>query len=194
MRPRLDRRRRRGVSGIIAGLIVFVILFTVGTGYFLWVNTNNQMYIQALANRNNDIQAQQGESLSLTAFVATTDGGYLMFTPTDTGSEPVAIASVLVTDTTGVPVTGGQAYALDLVLNSGEQGAAQQTNVVYCPSSGCMDEPLVIKAVTQRGSVFSVTYYPPAITTASFRPHLPQGSPRSTRRPSRGSRATREGQ
>jgi len=48
---------RKAVAGILAALILFVMLFTVGTGYFLFVNQGNLLYTKALSARSNSIQS-----------------------------------------------------------------------------------------------------------------------------------------
>jgi len=35
---------RKAIAGIMAAIILFAMLFTVGTTYFLYVNLNNQLY------------------------------------------------------------------------------------------------------------------------------------------------------
>src|SRR5690349_2989005 len=88
-----NRMARRGISGIVGALILFVMLFTVGTTYFLWVNQNNSNYEQAVAARNNANIALAGENVSL---VATEPGGHLWFSAQNGGVLPTNLTSLFV--------------------------------------------------------------------------------------------------
>jgi hypothetical protein len=59
-------RKRRAISGILAAVIMFSMLFTVGTGFFLFANTQNNFYDQQLSARNAAQQNQLSESVTLT--------------------------------------------------------------------------------------------------------------------------------
>jgi flagellin-like protein len=66
-------KRKRAVSGILAAVILFAMLFTVGTGFFLFANTQNNFYDQALSARNTAQKNQLSESLALNT-IPLTDG------------------------------------------------------------------------------------------------------------------------
>src|SRR5437870_7846222 len=85
--------QRPALSAIVSALILFVMLFTVGTGFFLWANTNNLAYTQALANRVNSNQDQQSESIILSANL-TVGSQDLAFRANNTGATPVNLVSV----------------------------------------------------------------------------------------------------
>ncbi|TLY10115.1 MAG: hypothetical protein E6K84_09205 [Thaumarchaeota archaeon] len=44
-----SRTKRRAVSGVLSGLMLVSMLFTVGTGYFMLVINGESQYSQALA-------------------------------------------------------------------------------------------------------------------------------------------------
>jgi len=48
-----NRRSRRGVAGILATVIMFAILFTVGTTYFIFAQAQNSSYVQSLIAATN---------------------------------------------------------------------------------------------------------------------------------------------
>ena len=159
-----NRRGRAGISGVVGALILFVMLFTVGTTYFLWVNQNNAVYDQALASRNNANLALESESLSL---VATAPLGTLSLAAQNTGALPVNMTNVFVVDSSGNVVCQKvlkqvttpcppvpQTAPIGVVINP---GASQPTSV----STGQAISPgatYTIKVLTQRGNVFSAAY------------------------------------
>jgi hypothetical protein len=109
-------RRRRGVSGIIAGLFVFVMLFTVGTGYFINQATLQHEYDvvngggcvppqsqNCYLGVQQQVQAAQSEQLTISTFVVPTG-------PTCTGSQCL---SATVANTGGVSVVITGVYVID---------------------------------------------------------------------------------
>ena len=63
-------RPRKGVAGIIAAVLLFSMLFTVGTGYFLFVNNANTFYVKQLSDRTSAMQAQLNEILQVSSAAA----------------------------------------------------------------------------------------------------------------------------
>ncbi len=63
---KFGEKRRRAISGIVAALIMFAMLFSVGTGFFIFVNSSNNLYNNALGARNNAQQNRLSESLQIT--------------------------------------------------------------------------------------------------------------------------------
>jgi hypothetical protein len=159
-----NNRGRAGISGVVGALILFVMLFTVGTTYFLWVNQNNAVYDQALASRNNANLALESESLSL---VATAPGGTLSFAAQNTGALPVNMTNVFVVDSSGNVVCQKvlkqvttpcppvpQTAPIGVVINPGaSQPTSANTGQAISPGS-----TYTIKVLTQRGNVFSAAY------------------------------------
>jgi hypothetical protein len=176
--------KRKAISGIIAGLILFVMLFTVGTGYFLWVSTNNGLYSQAQAGRDQAVQNQQGESILLTASL---NSGMLYFTALNEGGQAVNLTAYFVNSgnqvvcqniikvgfttcpTSGVPPR----IPVGAVLNPGASPYTQSTG--YNCASCTISNPATIEVLTARGNVFTVAYPLPnsaACAGGSFAPSI----------------------
>src|ERR1700752_4877600 len=63
---RAARRTRSGVAGILAAIIMFAILFTVGTSYFIFVNATDNQYVKSLNSAASTLQASKAESMVVT--------------------------------------------------------------------------------------------------------------------------------
>jgi hypothetical protein len=61
-------RRRRGVSGILAGIILFAMLFTVGMGFFTYQNNLNNQYNHANFLAQQSLQGKVSEATSILAY------------------------------------------------------------------------------------------------------------------------------
>lgn len=134
------------------------MLFTVGAGYFLFVNQNAQIYDSALAARANSIQDRINEYLTVSAF---SSGGDLSLSVTNTGGLTANITTILVIapggtlslfDKTRLTTSPG----LPIVLNPGQPANGVKTGV------GVSSGTYTVKFITQRGSVFTAVY-PPAL-------------------------------
>src|SRR6267378_748076 len=66
---RAARRTRRGTAGIIATVVMFAILFTVGTSYFIFVNSTNNQYVKSLGAASSNLQNAKAESLVITTLL-----------------------------------------------------------------------------------------------------------------------------
>src|SRR5580700_6484995 len=95
---KMARRGRRGVASIVATVIMFAILFTVGTSYFIFVNSENSAYVQSLLGATNKAQGSLGEGLSVTTLLET--DGDVGFYANDTSSATVNMTAVLVISAT----------------------------------------------------------------------------------------------
>jgi hypothetical protein len=167
---RLTFGKRRAVSGIIAGLILFVMLFTVGTGYFLWVNVNNGSYSQALAGRGNAIQEQQLENLLVFTGQGGSGGNDIVFYVTNSGGVSVNVTNLFVTFPAGVAPSCGSPvgrvceYGVGAGIPNTSPGLWQA--VSQGGNSLTIDTRIpivsgmiyVLKVLTQRGNTFSQTY------------------------------------
>lgn len=153
-------QRRGGIAGIIAALILFVILFTVGTGYFLWISNNNSTLSQAQASRVDAVQQQGLEELQVVAGYCgySPCNGDLTFTVQNTGDVAVTLQSDFVN------IAGGTCTnpldPVDLSLNPGAFSTPIDTGCAYTGTTA------VIKVLTQRGDVFSATYSGSEISTS----------------------------
>ncbi len=160
------QRKRRAVAGLVAALILFVMLFTVGTGYFLWVNTNNGLYSQALAARAAAVQNQVLENLQIITERGGAGGNDILFTVTNQGGLAAIIMSVFVSDNAGTlycTVAGSPCTLVTItpVLPFGvSQGITTSTidSGVSIPAGFTGTPPFTVKIVTQRGNSFTQQY------------------------------------
>ena len=149
---------------------MFTMLFTVGAGYFLYVNQANTVYTKALLARAGGISSQAEEALSLATGL--TPGGHISVYANNTGGIGVNITSLYLLgpsgatlECMGVGLPGGCANGAPFPLWVNVGGGSGVIDTGYAPVSGDM---YTIKVVTQRGSVFSATY-PAAATSLAAR-------------------------
>jgi hypothetical protein len=155
-------RKRHAVAGILAALILFTMLFTVGTGYFVFVNQNNLRYTQALSTRATALQSQLNENLALAG--AASGVNHLLVTAVNSGGQATTIIGLFI-----VNPSGGTQYLtttmttppLPIALNAGTSSASIDTGITIVSGT------YTIKAVTQRGATFTATYPPTAISLAA---------------------------
>ncbi|MDG6902095.1 MAG: hypothetical protein JRM80_09060 [Nitrososphaerota archaeon] len=167
-------RRKRAISGIIGAVILFTMLFTIGTEYFIFVNNTNNLETQSLVNRGNAIATKIEENIGVTASLS--PKGYLQFYYNDTGGQAVNITSIMVLSSSGAILDcygvslpssqscGNTTPALPQVANPGA-GAPRSGYIVtgYSYSTGSV----IIKLLASDGSVFTSTYPPNSVSLAS---------------------------
>ena len=174
-----DHRQRRAVSGILAAVILFAMLFVAGMGYLVYINQASQAVVQANAARQGAELISGKESLTTTV---TLSGGappnYLVVSASNTGGTSSVISYIYVTDLSGklvsnfmgpAPQAGTNATALWPISLS----AGQSTGLLKgCVSgkTGCNIEltgytysgsPVMVEVVTKSGNTFGAQY-PPA--------------------------------
>lgn len=153
--------QKRATAGIIAAVILFTMLFTVGSGFFVFVNSQNQLYVKSLASRTTGVQDSIYESLSVTAIL---QSGNIKFYANNTGSLPVNITAAFVLDSSGnvlkclgagIP-SGSACYysttALSAVVNVGKASSTIDTGYTYVSGTD------VVKVLTARGNTFTGQY------------------------------------
>ncbi len=161
MKRRGYHSKRRGVAGIVAAVILFAMLFTVGTSYFIFVNNANLLYNKALVSRTNQIGESLLENLILNPSLAS--NGHIQFYANNTGGVNVNITAIFVLDPSGnvlkcdgrgLPsvACGNSTPALPLVLNLGKGTSNMDTGYTYVTGTD------TIKVITERGSTFTQTY------------------------------------
>jgi len=96
---KMGRAARRGVAGIVATVIMFAILFTVGTSYFVFVNGENAQYVQNLVGASNRLQSASGENLMVTTTLQS--NGDVGFYVNNTSGETINMTAVYVQSSTG---------------------------------------------------------------------------------------------
>src|SRR2546430_6486607 len=96
---RAARRTRSGNAGIIAGVIMFAIMFTVGTSYFIFVNSTNNQYVKSLVGSASKLQSAKAESLLITTL--TEPNGDIGFYANNTSGVSINMTVVYVLSSTG---------------------------------------------------------------------------------------------
>jgi flagellin-like protein len=166
-------RKRKAISGVFVALLLFAMVFTVGTNYFLFVNQANLATSQATAVRQDALL--QGREENLAIGVSLSGGSTLVVSASNIGGVPTSISSIYLTDTSGKtmnpPGLMGQAQTnltasqWPLTLNVGAKTSGNSgclpgkpgCNIAlsgYSYTSG----NLFVKVVTGRGNVFSFGY------------------------------------
>src|SRR2546426_3047655 len=141
------------------------MLFSVGTGYFLFVNTMNTFYVKSLSDRATAMQAQLSENLQVTPSASALN--HLTFTVTNTRGVNANVTNVFILSPTNVLSSLGIGFALNTSpilpqpLNSGVPSPTFDTGLIIAAGT------YTIKVVTQRGNVFVTTSPPPASTPAA---------------------------
>ena len=157
-------RPRKGVAGIISAVILFSMLFSVGTGYFLFVNTTNSLYVTSLSDRTSAMQAQLNEDLAVVS--AAGSNNHLTLTVTNNAAISTNITGVLLIDpnkvlyTFGVGLSSNTTPPLPIGLSQGGSATVDTALLVVAGT-------YTIKVLTQRGNAFSSTYPPSAVVLAS---------------------------
>ncbi|HUI87052.1 MAG TPA: hypothetical protein VLY21_07850 [Nitrososphaerales archaeon] len=166
------RKTRRAVAGIVATVIMFAILFTVGTSYFIFVSSQNSAYVSNLLSATNKAQGNLAEGLSVGTLLDS--NGNIEFYANNTSSETVNMTAVLVISSTGAllscegvgfPAGAGctnTTPTLWRVVNPGAGSADIDTEYVY--AAGTTD---TVKVLTARGNSYSATYPEPASQSTS---------------------------
>ncbi len=131
------------------------MLFTVGTGYFLFVNNMNTFYVKGLTDRSSSIQDQLAENLLIVTAAGTSN--HLVLTMTNTGAKSENITDALVTD----PGKALHAYGIGFSSNTSptlpiglDQGAIAIIDTGLVITAG----QYTMKVLTGRGNLFSATY------------------------------------
>jgi hypothetical protein len=168
-----QRGRRKAVAGVLGAILMFAMLFSVGTGFFIFINNSNLVYNQALTSRSNGIQSQLQEATTISAVQNTV--GHIVFTVTNTGGVSLVLNNLFVFTPSAVLCT----FGVGITSNSACPNTATNTtpNLPIAVSSGLTSVQIdtgitpaagtyVIKVMTQRGSTF-ITTYPPSNTVVN---------------------------
>ena len=163
----IGRRRhsRPAISGLVAGMFVFAMLFTVGTGYFVFVNQVNGAYVKDLSNRASAMQDQLSESLQVSAAAGV--GNHLTLSVKNIGGLSSNMTDVLIVDPAGTLHAYGIGFntsitpALPAPLNVAATSPSFNTGLTIVSGT------YTIKVVTQRGDTFVATYPPHQVSSIS---------------------------
>src|SRR5437870_985300 len=142
------------------------MLFSVGTGYFMFVINGESQYSQALANRTQGLQSQLTESLKITP--ASGASNHLVFTATNVGGTAANITDVFVLDPSGVTRTYGLGFGPNTTPALPGGVTPQNTSASYDTGITIVPGTYTIKVITHRGNAYTATYpVPPATSFAS---------------------------
>ncbi len=182
---------RKALSGIIGAMILFAMIFTVGSSFFLLVNQYKHSVDQANAGRLSSMQEESLENLSLAVYRVSggSHNNWLWVEAYNTGGVPVTIIAVSVTNSAGhfvsnsntsskSPYLVGQPdlnVSLPLTLGAG----VNTTAMTGCTTGkGCSiginpaalpgytsGTTVLVSLVTGSGNTFSAQYPMPRSTT-----------------------------
>ena len=170
--------RKKAVSAVIGGVILFAMIFTVAFGYFYTMN-QDQHVLQAAARQSANLQAQRNQEnlYSLGADI----GGNLTFSVNNTGIATVLVGYVL-TDQSGnvlaqqnggpatsAPLCSTKTASVPCSVNAGGS-ASFVTKIGY--SSG---DYYTMKVFTSRGTTVVGTYPTHTITSLSVSTQIASG-------------------
>src|SRR5271155_5139878 len=160
---RYARRSRPALAGVIATVIMFAILFTVGGSYFIFVEAQNSSYSQNLLAATNKEEGSLQEQLSIGTALET--DGDVGFYANNTSSVIVNMTAVLVISSTGALLKcdgvgfpagsgcGNSTPSLWSVVVAGGVSTTIDTGYLYV--SGTTD---TVKVITARGNSYSGSY------------------------------------
>ena len=139
------------------------MLFSIGTGYFLFVNNLNNFYAKGLSDRSSAMQEQLNEILGVVSAADSTN--HLTITVTNNGAINANITGVLLIDpskalyTFGAGLSSNTAPPLPIAVS---QGGSITVNTNLLLAAGTY----TIKVLTQRGNAFPTTYPPSPVSLA----------------------------
>jgi hypothetical protein len=187
-----NTQRRKAIAGILAGLIFFAMLFTVGLGLVLYTLNSYNTYNKAQVAANQNQQAKGAESLDLMSCSSTyplpsagSTSGYpcssadpSVWVENDGGTS-VTIVSISISqnasgsisqiEAPSVPPTTQPTPNLPVTI---DVGGAQVLNTNELANSG---DTYTIEFITQTGNTFSVVY-PPVTANANMAKSTPSSS------------------
>jgi hypothetical protein len=174
--------RRRAVAGIISAVILFALVFTVGTAFFYTVGKSQQTAAGAYSDRLSIEDQAALENLTLTAGLNQTSKEIWLMV-NNTGGIPSTIESVYVAGIEGKVVsnsssTGAQflkgppdiSRHLPLTLDVGASTAKVGGNIQINQSAFdflATNRTVFVNVLTSLGNVFSIPY--PALNTITFK-------------------------
>ena len=152
--------RRRGIAGLVAAVILFTLLFTVGVGFYTNLNAMNVQSQQDQNARVANQQASLQENLDVSAMLLANGTGPardLGFVITNSGGVTSTVAALFVTDSAGVThsINGSTPPLPITLIPTASTGFLDST--VDCHLATSVD-PCTIKVVTSLGNVYSASY------------------------------------
>src|SRR5438309_1911881 len=141
------------------------MLFSVGTGYFLFINTMNGFFVKGFSDRASEMQAQLTEILQVSTGAAS-GNNHLTLTVTNNGAVDSNITAVYVTGPGSTLYKYGIGFPSNttpaLPIGVGQGGSATLDTGIVIQTGA-----YTLKVVTQRGGSFPATYPQTAVSLAS---------------------------
>jgi hypothetical protein len=157
--------RRKATAGIIAAVILFAMLFSVGTTFFLVLNATNLGYTKSLLTRSNQELNTLNEQLSISTLL--NGNNHVAFYVNNTGGMNANLTQIWLLDSSsnllacdgrGLPTAscGNSSPPLPLAVNSGRGSRVLDTGYVYAGGV------VAVRVLTERGGAYTATYPPTA--------------------------------
>lgn len=148
-RKRRFSRNRRAVSGIISATILFTMLFTTGTTYFLFVSLLDQQRQIATVKRAEGDQLQRFEKFEVGGRLVANNVGFFL---NNTGGVAMTVVSVFLSNSTFFKFMNGSNQEvtprLPITINPG--GSLNSFDTAVAEKSGSL---YTIKVLSERGNV-----------------------------------------
>ncbi len=153
------------MAGILAAVILFAMLFSVGTTFFVVLNATNLGYTKSLLTRSNQVMGTLNEQLSISTLLIANN--HVAFYVNNTGGMNANLTQIwlldsssnlLVCDGRGLPTAscGNSSPPLPLAINSGRGSPVLDTGYAY--GGGV----IAVRVFTERGGAYTATYPPTA--------------------------------
>jgi hypothetical protein len=144
------------VAAIIGAVLLFAMVFSIGEGYFLFINNVNTFYVKTLSDRTSAMQAQLSEILQVVS--AAGNSNHLTITVTNIGPIDANITDVLVIDPGNTLYTYGIGFSSNttpaLPVSVRQSGSATVDTGIVIVGAGTY----TIKVLTQKGNAYSANY------------------------------------
>lgn len=149
--------KRKAVTGILATIIIFAALLSVGLGYLIFLNQTTLAANQANTNRESGIQQSSQEMLSISASLSSSNT--INLAVTNKGDVPTTIVDAFVDNSNGV--LQSSVIPLSNTLNIGSSTSVA-TGYTYTSGS-----TVYVSLITSRGNTFTVQYPQPSLTSTT---------------------------
>ena len=179
------RARRKAIAGLIAGLLIVALIFTVGVGFFFYQNGLNFSSSQAAINKDASNLKSQAEDLSMS--IHSLSGASFPFgiEVANDGGTPLVLSAVFVSNPIGTSLTQymTEGPSLNLTLPMALEVGYDTTAIGACgttdgynigisstalPYSTCTTiSPCTFKLLTSSGNIYSAVFPTPSPTTST---------------------------
>ncbi len=149
----------KAIAGVIAAVILFAMIFSIGAAYLLFVNSTNLLYGKALVGRSTAFQSVLYEQLLVATLLM---NNHVAFYVNNTGGVNANITDIYVLGPSGSVLRcdgrglqspcANSTPALPIIVNVGKGSPTIDTGYTY--GSGTY----TVELVTERGGTFSATY------------------------------------